>query len=195
MVPGFHAYESGLWTAGLVKGTEETLGVSMRLWIVRLAWRRELEYLQEHSSDMLEKTVAIMECCEERPPTVHGCQWMPLTDTAVFHAFANAQACIWEEMDRAVRGTYPTQRMLWERPGWFLKAISWMVEELKLNGIERVMHISSVFGPVFGCTTARGKFFLKCSPPSEDDASFTAAMAEIVPQYCPMRFALTGQVE
>lgn len=74
---------------------------------------------------------------------------MPLKNTPVFHAFSDAKACIQQEMKVVLRA-YPIQRMVWERPGCFLKVLSWM-EESKVEVTEPVMQIrSSVFGAVFG---------------------------------------------
>ena len=173
------------------------IGAKLSLTVLRQAWRRVRRVCIGNEILFLEKTVLLVACalCKEERESkadvdlqTHGYQWIPIDQAHIFHADEEALAKTKEEMNWVMREAQPENRLSWQRRGWMASTVSWMLKQLESKcsapKADDISHIrSSHLGTILRANTTTGCFFLKCTSALANDASYTQALGEIVPDY------------
>lgn len=166
----------------------------LRLWLLRSAWRRLLDCLDEaeHYGYQLEKSVVGMECCEQE---LLLCLESIGSHLRTRQLFLSAHGRAGFSSATHGHGSKVTSAAKDLGTAGFLERNLMDAEVVEVEG-NRIGNTSTILtfrGRVcqyYYVTVSRFKFCLKCYPRSGDDPCFTAAMAKIAPQYCPMRVSI-----
>lgn len=192
VLPGFliqyRSFESSFLPQFVIPIVHKMLGTVLPITLLRQAWRREKQVTVDKETRVYEKTVILMEAPENDCSfDEQGFQWISFEEAKVFHLINEAAEAIRREI-RFALSAVPVNRLSWQRPGWFSATALWMEELLlrECNGslTEDIKSLrSSELGVILQAKTTMGLFFLKCTAPTANDASYTQALSRIAPEY------------
>lgn len=165
--------------------------------VLRQSWRRVKSTEIDGCFHTCEKSVVLLEFSEgvttsessDLVTTNHSdLRWTPADEAVVFHLVEEAAAVILKELRFIAEEIQPQNRKSWQRPGWFQMATSWMVHQLltKCDAAltENIIQMrSSHLGVILKAETTKGRFFLKCTSDSGNDAAYTETLARLSPSY------------
>lgn len=193
-------YESSFLPEFVKDKLWKVLGSKIDLCVLRQIWRKEMDVVKDMNGYLLEKAVVLVQFLSKREGpneewrviaqkgTGKEYEWVPLANADVYHLFPDAQAAITNEVMWIMRDRVPENRLRWQRPGWMNSSTSWMRKVLvrdlgalmvKPTLVER----STPFGTIIIAKTSQGNFFLKCTPPWQNDAAYTEALARVAPKF------------
>lgn len=165
----------------------DIVGTALPMEFLRCFWseKKEGEYKGVHST--FEKSVVLLGTVGDRKDCANGYQWVSLDNTDIYHLFEEAQHAIRTELAWIAKGHEPSNRLTWERRGWYERASSWMKEQLKLHCEAEfqgsTIHLRSFqIGAIIQANTDHGRFFLKCNS-LRNDAAYTEVLSRVVPKY------------
>lgn len=200
-------YESSFLPEFVKEKILDEVELKMDLCVLRQLWRDEMPVKKDKVNYTLEKAVVLVQCLfmkeecstSERDDTRrgHGKEyvWLPLADADIYHLIPDARKVIAEEIEWAMQGRLPENRLKWQRPGWMESIMIWMNDALVSNlGAQVIEPIyverTTPLGTIIISVTKKGKFFLKCTPPWQNDAAYTEALARMAPKYVAVPIAV-----
>lgn len=153
-----------------------------------------------------EKAVVLLSCSNCQKESIHeshiqkGYKWWRADRADIYHLFPEARSFIVQEMAWVKLREVPWNRLKWQRPGWMEAKSAWIQNVLLRNENARLTkplatERSTPLGTVIEAQTAIGKFFLKCTPPWQNDAAYTNILSSIAPQYVASPVAIDIEEE
>lgn len=203
-------YESS-YLPEFVKGKLlEELDTKMDMCVLRQVWRDTMRLNRNNFNFTLEKAVVLVHALsvevlhdannndDSQKESGNQYLWVPLRDASIFHAIADARKVVGEEIRWAMQAAVPLRRLRWQCPGWMESTLNWMQDILdRTVGVRITQKVfverSTDLGTVIIAETSDGKFFLKCTPPWQNDASYTEALSKISPNFVAAPIAVDVQ--